>query len=186
MKMLQKLMHTKKNLSLASKKENLFRKITTVEENAWILDNRYCRQSFWLLIESMNKEHVNFFLKSPPLLFLKTSGTLASSVHQHKSHHLILIYPDTYKFLSGLAFEKGIAILAHELGHLFFEHAKKKLTPLQAQVQADEFACTLGFGEELQEVLLEHEDLIECRVRVSYITSLLISGGLKLEKKLVA
>ena len=67
-----------------------------------------------------------------------------------------------------------LAILAHELGHLYHQHSEKSLPVLEAQVEADDFAFKLGLGRELVEVLLQFND-IDTRTRVSYLTSKILS-----------
>ena len=54
----------------------------------------------------------------------------------------------------------------------------KKIDPLEAQIEADNFACHLGLGIELQEVLLEHKNSIDCRTRVSFLTAEFFRLGL--------
>ena len=77
----------------------------------------------------------------------------------------------------------GIAILAHELGHIYYQHTEQKIDTLKAQIEADDFAFELGLGEELQEILLDHVHSVDCRVRISKLTSKLISERNQLHLK---
>ena len=66
-------------------------------------------------------------------------------------------------------------ILAHELGHIMLSHGSRKLPVLDAQVEADKFACELGYLDDIENFLLEQPESIEKRVRLSFVTSLYFS-----------
>jgi hypothetical protein len=85
------------------------------------------------------------------------------------------VFPELIQLLKSASAFHGIAILAHELGHIYHQHTEQKIDTLTAQIEADEFALDLGFGEELQEVLLDHAHSVDCRVRISRITSKLLT-----------
>ena len=60
------------------------------------------------------------------------------------------------------------------LSGLIYEHGKKSIDPLTAQVEADRFAIHLGYGHELEKFLLEQVESVEKRTRLTYLTSQLI------------
>ena len=80
------------------------------------------------------------------------------------------------KILRSASPDHGLAILAHELGHIYYQHTEFKTETLKAQIEADDFAFELGFGEKLQDVLLDHNESIDCRVRISKLTAKLITA----------
>ena len=68
---------------------------------------------------------------------------------------------------------RGVAILMHELGHIYLKHDKSRHNILESQVAADHFAFLHGFGHELQDILLDDHS-IDSKTRVCYLTSKLI------------
>jgi predicted Zn-dependent protease len=70
-------------------------------------------------------------------------------------------------------------MIAHELGHIMYEHGKKSIDTLTAQVEADRFAISLGYGEELEQFLLAQPESIEMRTRLAYLTSQVIISEYK-------
>ena len=139
----------------------------------WISEDRIIKRSIEILLDSLTPNQIQFFIKNPTY-FIPCQAQLSCAIGRTQNHHLILVFPELIKLLkSGSAFN-GIAILAHELGHVFHRHTENKIDTLTAQIEADQFAFDLGFGEELQEVLLEHTYSIDCRVRISKLTSQLI------------
>ena len=157
---------------LARQKEIYGKQFFSIEHHSWINRDTTYKKAFSLLLDSFNQNIFDSFKKQKKdILFLKSSGKLACSISTLSHSHVILIYPDLAKLLKSAIFLQGIAILAHELGHLYHDHGNQKIDPLQAQIEADHFACHLGFGYELQKVLLEHNHSLDCRTRVSYLTA---------------
>ncbi|MCY4524034.1 MAG: hypothetical protein OXB84_04775 [Halobacteriovoraceae bacterium] len=141
------------------------------EHHCWIKQNSAYQKAFSLLIDSFDQKTLDFLKREKEIVFLQASGKLACSLSAIAHSHIILVYPDLTKLLKSAFFLRGVAVLAHELGHLYHNHGSKDIDPLQAQIEADQFACKLGFGYELQEVLLEYKNSIDCRARVGFLTS---------------
>ena len=59
---------------------------------------------------------------------------------------IIFIFSRFIKKLSCVDNGQGLAIFAHEMGHLFYQHPKKGTPELKAQIEADDFAYQLGLG----------------------------------------
>ena len=140
----------------------------------WIAQDRLIKRAFLLLIDSLHENHLDFFVKHPTY-FIPCQAHLSCAIGRTQNHHLILAFPELIQILKSGSPVHGVAILAHELGHIFYQHTEHKIETLTAQIQADDFAFTLGFGEELQEVLLDHVTSVDCRVRISKLTAKLIS-----------
>lgn len=140
----------------------------------WIKDNAFLHRAFKILINSLDISHLHLFTVTYPTHFIQCDSLLSCAVGKTGNEQLILIFPDLIKRLSSVNVYQGISVLAHELGHIYHQHTEKKVESLKAQIEADNFALDIGFGEELQEVLLEHSHHLDCRVRISNLTAQLI------------
>ena len=140
----------------------------------WIEKNPRIKRAFTLLLNELSNEQIKFFEKHKTF-FVECEAHLSCAVGKTKNHHLILVFPELKVLLQSASFTHGIAILAHELGHIYHQHTENKVDTLKAQIEADKFAFDLGFGEELQEVLLDHVHSVDCRVRIAKLTSLLLT-----------
>lgn len=143
----------------------------------WISEDRVTKRSVEILLNSLNEKQIHFFSKHPTFM-IPCQAHLSCAIGRTQNHHLILVFPELIQLLKSASAFHGIAILAHELGHIYHQHTEQKIDTLTAQIEADQFAFDLGFGEELQEVLLDHVHSIDCRVRISKLTS-----GLMAQKK---
>lgn len=140
----------------------------------WINEDKMIKRSFEILIDSLQDQHIQFFHKHETY-FIPCQAHLSCAIGKTGNNHLILVFPELMQLLkSGSAFH-GIAILAHELGHVFHQHTEFRVETLKAQIEADKFAFDLGFGEELEEVLMDHVHSIDCRVRISRLTTYLLT-----------
>ena len=85
------------------------------------------------------------------------------------------IFPELFQLLSSVDNTRGLAVIAHELGHIFHRHEDKNISTLEAQIEADTFALELNLAYGLVDILLEFNDL-DSQTRVSYLTSKLLSN----------
>ena len=143
------------------------------DNHQWICENPSTKRCIEILLDSLNTEQIQFFNKYPTFM-VPCQAHLSCAIGRTQNHHLILVFPELIQLLKSASAFHGIAILAHELGHIYHQHTEKKIDTLTAQIEADQFAFDLGFGEELQEVLLDHAHSLDCRVRISKLTSQLI------------
>ncbi|MBI2522060.1 MAG: hypothetical protein HYV97_16705 [Bdellovibrio sp.] len=139
--------------------------------NHWCIENKILWRSIEELVENFSLEMFQFFGWGTNLVFLKSNGHFGCAIGATQADYLIIIFPNLLNFLHSAAPRIGQAILAHELGHLFNRHAEKSISPLQAQIEADAFAYRLGYGKELEQILLEQSGM-EIQVRLAYLTSL--------------
>ncbi len=160
--------------SIKNSREQLLKKVISDPNHHWIASDVSIRRAFVGLISALNPTQAEFFLKHETF-FIPCQAQLSCAIGKTGNHHLILVFPDLMKILRSASADHGIAILAHEMGHIFYQHTENKIETLQAQIEADDFAFQLGFGEELQEILLDHAHSLDCRVRISKLTSKLIS-----------
>ena len=126
------------------------------------------------LIDCFQIKHLKKFLHKKEIVLVKTNGQYSCALSYPKDIDLILIFPELHKLLRCVTPDLGIAILAHEFGHLYHSHSDQQIPRLKAQIQADHFAYELGYGYDLQEVLLNYSNL-ESQTRISYLTSLFYS-----------
>lgn len=165
--------HPKKSASKSLKAD--FKKAFLQDKNHyWINEDRNTRRCIEILLDSLNERQVQFFIKHPTFI-IPCQAHLSCAIGKTGNHHLILAFPELIQLLKSASAFHGIAILAHELGHIYHQHTEQKIDTLTAQIEADKFAFDLGFGEELQEVLLDHVHSIDCRVRISKLTAELLT-----------
>ncbi len=164
----------RKNKYVKSKKEDFFKSFMSDGNHRWIQEDRMLARGVKLLLEALEDKHIEFFIEHPTYL-IPCQAHLSCAIGRTKNHHLILIFPELVQILRSASSIHGVAILAHELGHIYHQHTENKVETLQAQIEADDFAYQLGFGEELQEILLDHINSIDCRIRISKLTSKLIT-----------
>lgn len=154
-----------------SKKESLFKKIISHPQNlAYLKNNKYIYRSIYDLCLRIPKSIELRLLRMPHIIFVPISKVYACSVSPSSDENLIFLFPDLLRKLACVDNTEGLAILAHELGHLYHEHSKKNIDPLTAQVEADDFAFQIGLGRALSDVLAEFSD-VDSKTRLSFLTS---------------
>jgi hypothetical protein len=157
-----------------SPKEEFKKSFLADKNHHWINENKITRRSIEILLDSLNVKQIEFFIKHPTFM-IPCQAHLSCAIGKTGNHHLILVFPELIQLLKSASAFHAIAILAHEMGHIYHQHTEQKIDTLTAQIEADQFAFDLGFGEELQEVLLDHVHSVDCRVRISRLTSALIT-----------
>ena len=150
-------------------------KFINLPYNSWIRNDKYFRRGLKELIHSLNKKQAVHFLKSRDIAFVTATGQLSCTLTYDLDMDVVIIFPDLLKMLYSASPRSGIAVLAHEFGHIYNEHSNKDISIIDAQVEADLFAYEIGFGKELHEILLQYNSL-DCRTRVTYLTSYLLTN----------
>lgn len=152
-----------REISKFIKKENKFNRVSITEkvlcniQHEWIVTDRYIFRSFKFLLEAIPEDKKEFFMKNN-ILFLPSDGKLACALSQLQNCHTIIIFPDLMKILKSPIFERGIAVLAHELGHIYYEHSYKNIHPAKAQLEADSFVEDMGLKDSLIQILSDYEN----------------------------
>ncbi len=157
--------HQKKKLSLDQKQNKLLEQFFASEYHQWIKKEATLRSSFTSLYQLFFEAAVDHFLTGPQVLLLPASGILACSLNSGTQENIIILFPDLIKILRSASPEHGMAVLAHEFGHLFHEHSRKKVGTLKAQLQADKFAYDLGLGKELLDIIMDYPEQPEFKLR---------------------
>lgn len=163
-----------KTMSLKNLRTDFKTQFLKNANHQWISEDKVTKRSIEILLDALSEKQIHFFNKHPTFL-IPCQAHLSCAIGRTQNHHLILVFPELIQLLKSASAFHGVAILAHELGHIFHQHTELKIDTLTAQIEADQFAFDLGFGEELQEVLLDHVHSIDCRVRISKLTAQLVT-----------
>jgi hypothetical protein len=138
-------------------------------DNDWIISDRYLQRIIVDFFKELPQDTLEYFAKRP-LVLVPVSAHLACAIGEKDALDIILLFPEMVKKLKSADPRNALAVLAHEIGHLYYRHSLRKIDRLQAQVEADRFACQMGYGLELVETLENFPD-IDTRVRITYITA---------------
>lgn len=130
----------------------------------WILKDKSLYRAFEGLIDSFSEDIIQFH-KRERILFLVSNGEMACALSQLQGHHVILVFKDLVKILRSGSSDRGLAVLAHEIGHVYYRHSERQVSIIQSQSEADRFAFDLGFGHALLDFLLEYSGNEETEVR---------------------
>lgn len=163
----------KKNKPVKKSQDSLYmaRYFYSFEQHNWILENKYHRRVFDLFLSNLNEKEL-YFLKENPVIFLPSSGTWCSAIHK-TNMHVVTVFPDMLKLFRSANPEVAVAILLHEFAHLLYGHGVSDITSIDAQLEADYFACIKGYKRELITFLSDYEnDSHEAKIRISHIKSL--------------
>lgn len=143
--------------------------------HSWIKNDTKIERAMRILLNNFTDQHILFFSKHNTFI-IPCEAYLSCAIGKTGKEHLILAFPELITLLKSASFDHGLAVLAHEFGHIYHQHTERRINTLNAQIEADLFAFKIGFGEELQEVLLDHSNNTDCKVRISYLTSYLIDN----------
>lgn len=166
----------RKTKTIGQRRTDIKESFFASSHHAWINEDRYIKRAFAFLLDNLSDEAINFLYPNRnEAFFIRGNGRLGVALGAKKNTHLILVYPDLIKMLTSGAPLMGVAVLAHELGHIVKGHSFKMIDPLEAQCEADEFAFDMGLGHELQEVLMDQTPTIETRTRISRLTSMILT-----------
>lgn len=157
-------------------KSNFINEFFDHELNTWIKADKFIYSSMQEFMDIVPLKVFEKVCLKNPLIISRSSGRYACSVAPIEMN-LIILFPEVIRYLSSYNNEIGKAILAHELGHLFHKHSQRKISELEAQIEADAFAVELGYGMALSEFLEGEVQSIDTRVRLTYITSKVLSDS---------
>lgn len=164
----------KKNSLKSLHKEELIELYLAWPEHYWICENKYIKSTFEEFLGELPKKILLQICKDNGVRFMLSSGKFGCAISRSESS-IVLLFPEILSLLKTTAISNVKGMLAHELGHILLAHSKRDITILEAQVEADKFACDLGYLEEIENFLLDLPESIEKRVRLSYITSYMFS-----------
>jgi hypothetical protein len=147
-------------------------------EHLWISEDKYVKSSIEeFLMYVPDRIKIEFF-QNKKVIFAK-SNAMYSCTFENKNQAVIIIFPDLLKILKSFDSRIGQAILAHELGHIVCNHSKANINVMEAQVEADRFACQIGYLKEIEEFLIKLPESYEKRIRLTYITQFAFTSGIQ-------
>ncbi len=154
-----KFIHKKNQLSKIEGIALLTSRFMQNPNHRWAAQNPRLCKVFELFFNCFPEKAVSHFLQKEELIFINHSGTHGLTYFSHPEKHLVLIFPDVIQYFHSPLPTLGLAVVAHEVGHIYFEHYRKKMDPLEAQIEADYFAYMLGLGGDLYSVLEEEQEV---------------------------
>lgn len=132
----------------------------------WIRKDPDYYRAFVLLFDCLPQKIKAELNRKKDIIFLKVDGQFASTIEANHKKSIVLIYEDLLKLFKGPRFPQGVAVLAHELGHIFRDHAKRHISIIDTQFEADQFAVEIGLEEELIDFLSDHIEKGDCKIRL--------------------
>lgn len=163
----------KKSLTIKTH-SNLRDKIFLNPYNQWILSEKIISRAFFELFAKLQPHHHQMIIQQGEIILQPVSGEFSCIVQTPQDSAVILLFPELIKALSSVDNSRGLAILAHEFGHIYYAHHKKNISTLEAQIEADSIAFEAGLGHGLIDVLLKYHD-IDSQTRVSILTAKILS-----------
>ncbi|MFT6630368.1 MAG: hypothetical protein ACJAS4_000304 [Bacteriovoracaceae bacterium] len=165
------MLETMKNLIKKElTREQLVDFVLGQEEHRWISNDQYVKAHFSDFLERLPRRVLHKVFVEKMTLLVRSTGKYACSVSSLQQN-VIIIFPEVYNLLTKTYDGWAKAVLAHEVGHLYLDHAETSDDPMEAQVDADTFACDMGYLEEVESFLHEQPESIEKRVRLTFITN---------------
>lgn len=143
--------------------------ILSCDEHFWIREDQYIHMNMTDFLERLPLRVLHKVFYQESTIFVQSTGKFACSVTtQHQN--AIIVFPELYNFLTKINDGWAKAVLAHEIGHIFYDH-KFSNDIMECQVDADEFACEMGYMDELEDFLHDQPESVEKRLRLTFITN---------------
>lgn len=137
----------------------------------WIRKDKDIYRAFVLLFECLPRNVKRSLLKKKKLTFIRSEQNFATTIEAPSDRSLVIVYEELIKLFKGPLFPQGVAVLAHEIGHIINNHSKRKISMLEAQFEADKFVIDIGLEEELIDFLTDHCLKGDCKIRLDKIIS---------------
>ena len=150
----------------------LIRIFLNLPEHKWILTNKSARHALIELFSELPSDILCVLLIERKLLLHFCTDRLSANFFQNPNRNIVLIFPDLLRLLSSARRDLAKAVLLHELGHVFHNHAEKMMSIREAQIQADQFAWEMGYGMELMEILADQLPSFEVPSRIENLIRL--------------
>lgn len=157
---------TKKSLP----KAELTNQLLNMSVHSWIKNDNNLKRLFEYFFKTIDKKYIEFIVQHN-IQFISTNEKFSYSIDAFSGTKAIIILPMLKKLMLSPLKLQALAVITHELGHLYLNHGKSDKKILQKQIEADLFAANLGFAQELQDFLLDNDSSIDTKVRVSKLTS---------------
>lgn len=151
-------------------KDEMVNFVLEQEEHRWISENNYVKANFTDFLERLPKRVLQKVFFEKVTTFARSNGRYACAVSPLQQN-VIIIFPELFELLTKTFDGWARAVLAHEVGHIMLEHSENSDDPMEAQVDADTFACDMGYLDQLESFLHEQPETVEKRVRLTFLTN---------------
>jgi hypothetical protein len=159
-KKLNPLLNLKKNL-----RSDFIKKFYEKDYHQWLNSERQLKRSVTMILEALPQKCLKHFTKHP-LVVVKNRGDMACAFSSKTKINVLVIFPDLQKLMNSPLWVHAVAVLAHEIGHLYHNHSDRNISMMDAQYEADLFAAEIGFSSELMEVLGDYPYSEEVQLRL--------------------
>lgn len=139
-----------------------------IQDHEWIRNDHHIYRFFKECLTGLSAGDYQSLVKKK-LRFIYSSGRFASTIPSSQDYNYIICYPELVSIIRSVDNSLASAIIFHEFGHIFFEHHKQNIDPLQKQIEADSFAIKYGLREEILELLSEENRTFEVVQRINTI-----------------
>ncbi len=137
--------------------------------HAWIKEDTSYFRVFNIILNLLKLESLERICSYKNFAFIKVEGHLSCAIEAKEDLNFIICFPELLQYLKSASPDTAMAILLHELGHLYHAHSRKEINNLSAQKQADEFAMYHGHGNEIISIINDYRHLEENRLRIKNI-----------------
>lgn len=120
--------------------------------HAWIQDCTFTKRNLSILFSSFSPM-VRRKLLQKNIVLAPCNDVMSAAISFTDKGNVILLFPELLRTLRSADPSDAFAVLAHEIGHIYLEHSDRKIPTMQAQHEADAFACEQGFHTELENLL---------------------------------
>lgn len=143
-------------------------------EHEWIRNDKSIYRFFKDLYSTLSDDDFNKLYKSKnkKILFIFSDGKFATTLHKSEND-CIIIYPELLNLIRSVDYSQALAILFHEIGHIYHDHRNKNISNLDKQIEADHFACVYGLDQEILELLKSSVRTLEVVERIKAINNYL-------------
>ena len=157
-------------------KQELIQFVLNKVEHRWIKEENYIMAHMTDFMERLPMRVLTDLFIAKDTIFATSSGRYACAVSSLEQN-VIIIFPEVYNLLTKTFDGWAKSVLAHEVGHIFLGHTKTMDDPMEAQVDADHFACDMGYLDQLESFLHEQTESIEKRVRLTFLSKYYFSNS---------
>lgn len=124
-------------------------------EHHWIRHNRLLQNRIVELLAKLPLRDLTHFIDGKKAVLAYSDGKWSCTFSKSKNESVILIFPNLYRLFLSAEFPQAQAILAHEIGHVLLNHNELRKSEIELQMEADAYAMSLGYGQELLYALQE-------------------------------
>lgn len=148
--------------------------ILNMEEHSWMKSNKYIFMNMQDFLERVPTVALHKVFIEKSTTFKLSDLDEDSRMTKESNFFSIIITQEVYEQLTKINDGWAKGALAHEVG-LILQDAHLSDDEMETKVDADEFACQIGYLDEVEEYLHSQVESVEKMVRLSFITSFYFS-----------